>query len=122
MCLRPSVVDFSSLIEYNGVMKKFFSMVLVVLVFLAALHAIPYDNVREYTLENGLTVFVLEDTSTPLIRVEYTARAGFSNQTKETCGFFKLYTRIFESTSQLDFDFAECNADSSRYVLTVVPS
>ena len=103
-------------------MKKFFSMVLVGLVFFAVLHAIPYDNVREYTLENGLTVFVLEDTSTPLIRVEYTARAGFSNQTKETCGFFKLYTRIFESTSQLDFDFAECNADSSRYVLTVVPS
>ena len=97
-------------------------MVLVGLVFFAALHAIPYDNVREYTLENGLTVFVLEDTSTPLIRVEYTARAGFSNQTKETCGFFKLYTRIFESTSQLDFDFAECNADSSRYVLTLVPS
>ena len=103
-------------------MKKFFSMVLLGLVFFAALHAIPYDNVREYTLENGLTVFVLEDTSTPLIRVEYTARAGFSNQTKETCGFFKLYTRIFESTSQLDFDFAECNADSSRYVLTVLPS
>ena len=97
-------------------------MVLVGLVFFATLHAIPYDNVREYTLENGLTVFVLEDTSTPLIRVEYTARAGFSNQTKETCGFFKLYTRIFESTSHLDFDFAECNADSSRYVLTVVPS
>ena len=97
-------------------------MVLVGLVFFSALHAIPYDNVREYTLENGLTVFVLEDTSTPLIRVEYTARAGFSNQTKETCGFFKLYTRIFESTSQLDFDFAECNADSSRYVLTLVPS
>lgn len=97
-------------------------MVLVGLVFFAALYAIPYDNVREYTLENGLTVFVLEDTSTPLIRVEYTARAGFSNQTKETCGFFKLYTRIFESTSQLDFDFAECNADSSRYVLTVLPS
>ncbi len=115
-------MDFSSLIEYNGVMKKFFSMVLVGLVLFAALHAIPYDNVREYTLENGLTVFVLEDTSTPLIRVEYTARAGFSNQTKETCGFFKLYTRIFESTSQLDFDFAECNADSSRYVLTLVPS
>lgn len=115
-------MDFSSLIEYNGDMKKFFSMVLVGLVFFVTLHAVPYDNVREYTLENGLTVFVLEDTSTPLIRVEYTARAGFSNQTKETCGFFKLYTRIFESTSQLDFDFAECNADSSRYVLTVVPS
>jgi zinc protease len=98
-------------------MKKFFSLVVFCLIFFS-LHAIPYDNVREYTLENGLTVFVLEDTSTPLIRIEYSVRAGFSNQTKETCGFFKLYTRIFEKLSALDFEIAECNADSSRYILT----
>ncbi len=102
-------------------MKKFFSLVIFWLIFFS-LHAIPYDNVREYTLENGLTVFVLEDTSTPLIRIEYSTRAGFSNQTKETCGFFKLYTRIFEKLSPLDFEIAECNADSSRYILTVLPS
>ena len=102
-------------------MKKFFSLILFS-IFLFTLHAIPYDNINEYTLENGLTVFVLEDTSTPLIRIEYTARAGFSNQTKETSGFFKLYTRIFEAASPLEFETAECNADSSRYVITVVPS
>jgi len=101
-------------------MKKFFFLTLFSLFF--SLHAVPYDNVREYTLENGLTIFVLEDTSTPLIRIEYSVRAGFSNQTKETCGFFKLYTRIFENASALDFDLAECNADSSRYVLTLLPS
>lgn len=114
-------MDFSRLFEYNGIMKKFFSLVIFWLIFFS-LHAIPYDNVREYTLENGLTVFVLEDTSTPLIRIEYSVRAGFSNQTKETCGFFKLYTRIFEKFSPLDFEIAECNADSSRYILTVLPS
>ena len=102
-------------------MKKFFSLILFSIIFFT-LHAIPYDNINEYTLENGLTVFILEDTSTPLIRLEYTARAGFSNQTKETSGFFKLYTRIFEASSPLDFETAECNADSSRYVVTTVPS
>jgi zinc protease len=103
-------------------MKKFFLSVIIFIICFVKLVAIPYDYIQEYTLENGLTVFVLEDTSTPLIRVEYTARAGFSNQTKQTSGFFKLYTRIFETVSPLKLEFAECNADSSRYVLTVVPS
>ena len=102
-------------------MKKFFSLILFS-VLLFTLHAIPYDNIQEYTLENGLTVFILEDTSTPLIRIEYTARAGFSNQTKETSGFFKLYTRIFQIASPLKLEAADCYADSSRYVITIVPS
>ena len=102
-------------------MKKFFSLILFS-VLLFTLHAIPYDNIQEYTLENGLTVFILEDTSTPLIRIEYTARAGFSNQTKETSGFFKLYTRIFQTASPLKLEAADCYADSSRYVITIVPS
>ena len=90
---------------------------------MCCLSAVPYDNVQEYTLENGLTVFVLQDTSTPLIRIEYTTRAGFSSQTKETSGFFKLYTRILQaSSSKLSFETAECNADSSRYVVMTVPS
>ena len=84
--------------------------------------AVPYTNVREYTLENGLTVFVLQDTSTPLIRIEFTTRAGFSSQTKETSGFFKLYTRIFQAACNLELETAECNADSSRYIITTVPS
>ncbi len=88
-----------------------------------ALNAIPLENIKEYTLENGLTVFILQDTSTPLIRIEYTTRAGFSSQTKETSGFFKLYTRILQAASpKLNFETAECNADSSRYVVMTVPS
>ena len=112
---------------YNFLMKRkvlrktlFF---IFLLFFCTPLHSLPLDNIKEYTLENGLTVFVLEDTSTPLIRIEYTARAGFSNQTKETSGFFKLYTRLFETASPgLNLETAECNADSSRYILTTVPS
>ena len=103
-------------------MKKYFSLFFLFFLIFAKTFALPYDNVNEYTLENGLKVFVLEDTSTPLIRLEYCVRAGFSNQTKETSGFFKLYTRIFNEASPLTFELAECNADSSRYVITLVPS
>lgn len=100
-----------------------FLFFLVIFSFHLPLHSLPLDNIKEYTLENGLTVFILEDTSTPLIRIEYTARAGFSNQTKETSGFFKLYTRIFKAAAPgLNLETAECNANSSRYVLTTVPS
>ena len=103
-------------------MRKTFSVISLFLLFTVNIFALPYDNIHEYTLENGLTFFVLEDTSTPLIRIEYTARAGFSNQTKETSGFFKLYTRIFDAVCPIDFEMSECNADSSRYVVTVLPS
>ena len=107
---------------YNYHMKKFLSLIFLFFLMIFNLFSLPYDNIQEYTLENGLTVFILEDTSTPLIRLEYTARAGFSNQTKETSGFFKLYTRIFEAASPLNLEAADCYADSSRYVITVVPS
>ena len=73
----------------------------------------------------SVSIFILLNSSTPLIRVEYTTRAGFSNQTKETSGFFKLYTRLFQNSAQtqnITFDYAECNADSSRYIITTVPS
>lgn len=83
----------------------------------------PQDSVKELRLENGLTVFILEDTSSPFIRIEYTTKAGFSSQTQNTSGFFKLYTQIFSSTlNQLDFELAECLADSSRYVTNITPS
>ena len=95
-------------------MKKFLTLSFLFFLTFTSLFSLPYDNIHEYTLENGLTVFVLEDTSTPLIRIEYTTRAGFSNQTKETSGFFKLYTRIFEAACPLEFETVECNADSSR--------
>lgn len=103
-------------------MKKFLSLIVLLFLTFTPLFSLPYDNIQEYTLENGLTVFILEDTSTPLIRLEYTVRAGFSNQTKETSGFFKLYTRILQAVTPLELETAECNADSSRYVVTVVPS
>lgn len=94
-------------------------------VLLASFHlfAAPADSVKQLTLENGLTVFLLEDTSTPFIRIEYTAKAGFSNQTQNTNGFFKLYSRVLKaSMPQINFERADCYADSSRYVTTITSS
>lgn len=115
------------LYTFNMNKNGFVRVIVLTLIFFFStnLNAIPLDNIKEYTLENGLTVFVLQDTSTPLIRIEYTVRAGFSNQTKETSGFFKLYTNIFQivcSSSNLELETAQCNADSSRYCTTIVPS
>ena len=90
----------------SKVIKKTILCRVFVFSSLWSLLALPFDNIKEYTLENGLTVFVLQDTSTPLIRIEYTARAGFSNQTKETSGFFKLYTRIFEKSFNGQLEYA----------------
>lgn len=110
------------------IMKKIFK-ILSVLFFAVTifpvqpLFAEPADNLHEYTLENGLTVFLLEDSAAPLIRVEFAVKAGFSSQTQNTCGFFKLYTNIFASQlPQLKFDEAGCYADSSRYIVTIPAS
>ncbi|MBO4533672.1 MAG: insulinase family protein [Treponema sp.] len=105
------------------VIKQTILCLVFIFSFILPVYSIPLDSIQEYTLENGLTVFMLKDTSTPLVRLEYTARAGFSNQTQETSGFFKLYTRIFQAVCpQIEFETAECNADSSRYEVLTVPS
>ncbi len=91
--------------------------------FFSGLNAEPLQKIKEYKLENGLTVFALQDSSTPLIRVELIVRAGFSNQTKENAGFFKLYSKLIQAACpSIDFEAAECNADSSRYSLITLPS
>lgn len=99
---------------------------------------------KEYTLENSMKVFVLEDFSNAPVRIELAVHAGFSAQTPKTAGFFPLYTNLFAKaavTSHIlttqsvlpqnlaDSDFSwylknlqsECNADSSRYIITVSP-
>lgn len=111
---------------WNNIMKNRLLKIVFTLSFLftfSFLSASPADSVVQYTLENGLTVFILEDPSSPLIRIEYTVKAGFSSQTQSTSGFFKLYSRIFEqSVPALIFEDATCYADSSRYILTSAPS
>ena len=85
--------------------------------------AAPVNKVQEYTLENGMQVFLLEDSSDAQVHIEYTCRAGFSSQTQSSCGFFKLYTRLIDAANPgLDFADIQCNADSSRYFLNLSPA
>lgn len=78
---------------------------------------------EQYTLENGLSVFLLEDSSDALVRIEFTCRAGFSSQTQDNAGFFTLYSRLLQAaTPQITFDQVQCNADSTRYIISTPPS
>lgn len=83
-------------------------------------------NYAEYTLENGMQVFVLEDFSSAPVRIEYTVHAGISAQSSSNTGFFKLYTNLFKYGSVEWDDISdltyECNADSARYITTTTPS
>ncbi len=110
---------------YNKCVKKFLiSLFFFFSQIVLAFAQMPEINgLHQYTLENGLTVFILEDSSDALVRVEFNCRAGFSSQSQENSGFFKLYSRLFQAaTPNLQFSFTDCNADSSRYVLTTTPS
>lgn len=91
--------------------------------FTAKMFATPVKSVQEYTLENGMQIFILEDSSDAQVHIEYTCRAGFSSQTQSTCGFFKLYTKLVQAANaNLTFTDVQCNADSSRYIIDVSPS
>ncbi|MGN0739234.1 MAG: insulinase family protein [Treponema sp.] len=104
--------------------KKLLSFFLIISAFVFNVSAL--EKISEFVLENGMNVFVAEDFSSAIVRVEYTAKAGFSKQNIDTAGFFPLYSRLLKYASPLDkkilseLDF-ECNADSSRYVITCTP-
>ena len=103
-------------------MRKFYT-ILILFFFLPPLFSTPVTAVQEYTLENGMQVFILEDSSDAQVHIEYTCRAGFSSQTQSTCGFFKLYTKLVAAANpSLVFSDVQCNADSSRYLLDVSPA
>ncbi len=103
-------------------MRRLFTLTLFFL-FAAHLFASPVNQLQEYTLENGMQVFLLEDSSDAQVHIEYTCRAGFSSQTQSTNGFFKLFTRLVQASNpKINFTEVQCNADSSRYYIEVSPS
>ena len=103
-------------------MKKFFLLFLFVL-FALPLFSTPVTSLQEYTLENGMQVFLLEDPADAQVHIEYSCRAGFSSQTQSTNGFFKLFTRLVQAANpKLNFSEVSCNADSSRYHIEASPS
>lgn len=76
------------------------------------LAAFTANDVRCFTIENGLTVFVLPDSSSAPVRIELDVDAGFSRQTQTTAGFFPLYARL---------GGGDCSADTVRFIETVAP-
>lgn len=85
-------------------------------------YASPANKIEQFTLENGMEVFLLENPSDALIHIEYTCRSGFSFQDKDNAGFFKLYTKLFSASLKNRLTDAQCNADSSRYFITATAS
>ena len=101
-------------------MKKIICIFCLLFTLFSTLYANVADNLKEITLENGLSVFLLPDQNDALVRIEFSVRAGFSSQTKSTNGFFKLYSNIIKNySSSLAFSNVECNADSTRYSITI---
>lgn len=99
-------------------MKKFsFALVFFTILSFFAFSN-PLEFVEQFALENGMNVFLLEDSSEALIHIEVNVKAGFSSQTKSTSGFFYLYSDLIQNSDFINFDSVTCNSDSSRYCIT----
>ncbi len=89
------------------------------------------EGFSRFVLSNGMTVCVYEDFSAPTVRVEYTAKAGFSCQSASTAGYAPLYASLFSKAGiysngsgewLLDSLASECAADSARYTIDISPN
>ena len=80
----------------KNVFKKCTAMIVlsIVSVFLLIAEETPIENLYEYTLDNGLSVFVAENHSAPLVYIEIAVRAGAIAQTPENAGLFHLYEHM----------------------------
>lgn len=119
------MVKIIPLFLLNGVYVKKLILLFTSLFLCVFLYSQPASagKVQELILENGLTVFLLENPSDALVHIDYSVRAGFSVQTPKTNGFFKLFTRLIQqSLPQIRFDSVECNSDNSRFTITTTPS
>lgn len=104
-------------------LKKISVFLSFLLLFSFTLTANPAENVKQYTLENGLSIFLLEDSSDALVHMNFVCKAGFSSQTQDTNGFFKLFTRLIQASNpRINFNSVQCNADSSVYSLLFTPA
>ena len=93
-------------------MKRFLSVFLIFFVSFS-LFSFSADDIKLFTLENGLRVYFLEDSSSPTVRLELCVNAGFTQQTQETGGLFTMYARL---------SGGEISNDSVRFVSKVAPA
>ena len=69
----------------------------------------PVKSLYSYKLENGLSLFVVENHAVPLTYIEITVRCGGYTQTPENVGIFHLYEHmmfkgnsLYKSAAELD--------------------
>lgn len=80
------------------------------------------QDAREFALENGMRIFLLENSSDALIRANFIIKAGFSSQSQENNGFFKLLPRIIRASNpKIDFLQAECLSDATTFSFEIAP-
>jgi zinc protease len=60
----------------------------------AAARAPEITGLQTFTLDNGLEVFVVENHTVPLARIQVTFRTGGISQTPQTAGLFHLYEHM----------------------------
>lgn len=84
------------------------------------------DFYSEWTIENGMEVYVLEDFSSATITVQYAVKAGISSQSPSNTGFFSLYANLFKYGKKKDDEIRdltfECSADFSKFTIKATPS
>lgn len=77
----------------------------------------------EFMLPNGMSVFVFEDFSTPLVHAEFCAKAGYEIRSESDAPYFLLCAELFgeagaasKNSQSFDFQFeSECTANGARF-------
>lgn len=84
----------------KSLIKKRLALVLLVIMSFFLLSAeeksskTSIENLYSYKLDNGLSVYVAENHSAPLVYIEVTVRTGACDQTMENAGLFHLYEHM----------------------------
>ncbi len=69
-------------------------LLLVLCPFLLSAQKTSVQDVYHYTLDNGLELFIAENSNVPLTYIELAVKGGGISQTEETVGLFHLYEHM----------------------------
>ena len=82
-------------------MKRFFVFCFFIFpVFLFSFET-PVRGLFNYKLDNGLDVYILENSSVPLVYIEVLIKGGGFGQSEENAGFFHLYEHMMFKGNEL---------------------
>lgn len=81
-------------INYSSLISKFFVLSALILLFSCETYKTSIPSLYAAKLENGLTVFIMENDTVPLCYIEIAVKGGGIAQTKENAGLFHLYEHL----------------------------